>query len=260
MLPSKDERRRCLAGVPLFAELGEDELDRIAAQAVPVGLEKGATLFRAGDLPRGFYVVMQGRIKVSFLSARGAERVVEVFEAGRSFGEAVAFLAKPCPVGAQAVAKSVVLQIPVEPVLQEILRDGHYAARVIAGLCQRIHMLVMDLETHMMRSGTQRVAAYLLDQGARGQRADDAADAAPAPGRSALGRLGLSGAPHELQAPHEPPQLRLAAAKGLIASQLNLTQEHFSRILGELSRQGVIEVRGRGIRLLDARRLREYLS
>ena len=239
---------RFLATVALFAELGAHELDRIAAQATPVTLAKGAVLFRAGDLPRGFYAVVQGRVKVSFLSARGDEKVVEVFEPGRSFGEAVAFLSRPCPVSAQAMVDSLVLLIPVEPVLQEIRADGHYAARVIAGLCRRIHALVMDLEAQTMRSGTQRVAAYLLAQDAHGPDAD-------APDLLAA-RAGVAprGAAPE---PAGPIELRLDTSKGLLASRLNLTQEHFSRILAELARQGVIEVQGRDIRVLDVRRLRE---
>ena len=43
-----------------------------------------------------------------------------------------------------------------------------------------------------------------------------------------------------------------------MASRLNLTPEHFSRILHDLSGHGLIEVHGRGITILDAARLRSY--
>ena len=39
------------------------------------------------------------------------------------------------------------------------------------------------------------------------------------------------------------------SGKGVIASRLNLTQEHFSRILHELSESGLITVDGRTIRI-----------
>ena len=39
--------------------------------------------------------------------------------------------------------------------------------------------------------------------------------------------------------------------------RLNLTPEHYSRILHELVTAGLIEVDGRAIRILDPRRLRE---
>lgn len=227
-----------LAAAPLFAGLGDDELARIASHAVPITLRKGASLFGIGDMPRGFYVTMTGQVKVSFVSPRGDEKVVDLFGPGQSFGEAIAFLSRPAPVNAQAVASSTVLLIPVGPVLDEIVRDGHYAARVIAGMCRRIHALTMELESHLMHSGTQRVAAYLLSEAGKGGDGVDFDDRA-------------SGTIDQ--------EIRLPAAKGVVASRLGMTQEHFSRILGELGRQELIEVQGRGVRVLDARRLRAYV-
>jgi CRP-like cAMP-binding protein len=49
-------------------------------------------------------------------------------------------------------------------------------------------------------------------------------------------------------------------AKGVIASRLNLTQEHFSRILHDLAALGLIEVQGRRIRVLDLERLRRHVG
>lgn len=76
-------------------------------------------------------------------------------------------------------------------------------------------------------SGTQRVAGYLLSRLRENRKHDDAT-------------------------------VTLPARKGIIASQLNLTHEHFSRILHDLVAQGMIEVRGREIRLTDLGKLRAY--
>jgi len=48
----------------------------------------------------------------------------------------------------------------------------------------------------------------------------------------------------------------LPAAKAEIASQLNLTPEHFSRILHELAQAGLLQVQGRHITVPDPARLR----
>ncbi len=48
----------------------------------------------------------------------------------------------------------------------------------------------------------------------------------------------------------------LPTSKGIIASRLNLTQEHFSRMLNELSEKGLIVVDRRKIHILDVERLR----
>ena len=52
--------------------------------------------------------------------------------------------------------------------------------------------------------------------------------------------------------------VRLPSSKGNIASRLNLTQEHFSRILHELSEGGLIVVEGRKIAIPDVEKLRAY--
>ena len=53
-------------------------------------------------------------------------------------------------------------------------------------------------------------------------------------------------------------ELRLPASKGVIASRLNLTPEHFSRILHELTDAGLIRVEGRSFFILDVDGLRRY--
>jgi len=50
--------------------------------------------------------------------------------------------------------------------------------------------------------------------------------------------------------------VQLSAGKSVIASRLNMTPEHFSRILHELGNDGVIEIHGRTVRIPDVGRLR----
>jgi CRP-like cAMP-binding protein len=52
--------------------------------------------------------------------------------------------------------------------------------------------------------------------------------------------------------------VELATSKGVLASRLNITREHFSRVLHELSAGGLIEVRGRTIRILDVAGLQAF--
>jgi CRP-like cAMP-binding protein len=52
--------------------------------------------------------------------------------------------------------------------------------------------------------------------------------------------------------------MRLPTSKAVVASLLNVTPEHFSRILHDLTEQTLIEVDGREIRIVDPARLRAY--
>jgi len=154
--------------------------------------------------------------------------VVEIMGPGQSFGEAVMFMEKPYPVYSQALADSLLLHIAKAFVFEEIERDPGFARRMIAGLSRRLHGLIGDLEAYSLQSGTQRVIGYLLNA---------------VPDGAAAGA---------------PVELRLPASKGVIASRLNLTPEHFSRILHELTEAGLIRVDGRSFSILDVDGLQRY--
>ena len=62
----------------------------------------------------------------------------------------------------------------------------------------------------------------------------------------------------KLEGDEKTLSVTLPTNKGIIASRLNLTQEHFSRILHELSEKGLILVKGRKITIPDIEKLRTY--
>lgn len=220
--------RSFLANLPLFRELSEEEIERLARGTREAHAPRGQILFRRGDRCEGFHVIVFGQVKLAFNSADGTEKVVEIMGPGQSFGEAVMFMEKPYPVYSQTLADSLLLHIAKATVFEEIERDPGFARRMIAGLSRRLHGLIGDLEAYTLQSGTQRVIGFLLNAVPEG-----AADGAAV-------------------------ELRLPASKGVIASRLNLTPEHFSRILHELAAVGLIEVDGRSFSILDVDGLRQY--
>lgn len=69
--------RSVLATVPLFRELGEEEIDRIAARTRQVRAQRGEILLHRGEEANGLHVVVSGMVKLAFLSSRGDENVVD---------------------------------------------------------------------------------------------------------------------------------------------------------------------------------------
>jgi CRP-like cAMP-binding protein len=220
--------RAFLANLPLFRELAPEQLDRMATHTRQIRAERGEILFHRGDPVSGFHAIVYGQVKLAFVSAGGDEKVVEILGPGQSFGEAVMFMKRPHVVTAQALADSMLLYVEREAVFDEIKHDPDFAARMIAGLSRRLHQLVGDLEAYSMRSGTERVIGYLLSTGAEGVPEKGACD------------------------------ITLPTTKGVVASRLNLTQEHFSRILHDLSTAGLIKVQGRTVHIVDVERLRGH--
>ncbi len=222
-----------LQQTPLFHVHAPRELARLAHGVRELKVPKGEILFHRGDPCVGFHFILGGQIKLAFISPEGNEKVVEILRPGQSFGEAVMFMDKPYVVMAQALTEASLLHIAKAVVFDEMARDPLFSRQIVAGLAQRLHHLMADVESYSLRSGRDRVVAYLLGE-------KDIAGATPAEN----GRV----------------TVRLPTAKGTIASRLNLTQEHFSRILNELSTARLIEVEGRSIHIPDLERLRQSLA
>jgi CRP-like cAMP-binding protein len=171
--------------------------------------------------------VADGQGNVGFPSPQGVEKVIDIVRRGQSFGEALLFLDKPYMVFAQALADAMLLHVAKHAMLQELSCDPGFARRLLSGLARRVHGLVRDVEAYSLRSGQERVIGYLLA---------DAAD------------ISVNG---------KPVEVHLTPGKSVIASRLNMTPEHFSRILHDLCASGLIEVNGRAVRIPDLQRLRD---
>jgi len=215
-----------LAHVPLFDGLETDEIARLARGSREITAARGDILFHKGDTPTGFYLIVYGQVKLAFTSPQGGEKVVDIVGQGQTFGEAVMFMDKPFMVYAQALADSLLLHISKSAILDELDNDPKLGRKMIAGLSMRLHHLINDVESYSLRSGRQRIIGYLLRE-----------------------------YPNDRE---RSITVTLPTNKGVIASRLNLTQEHFSRILHELSEKGLIVVEGRKIHIPDVEKLRIY--
>ena len=217
-----------LVNLPLFSDLTPEEIKRIAAGTRRIYAAKGETLFSRGERCEGFHVVLYGQVKLSFVTPSGQEKVVEIIGPGGSFGEALMFMEKAYIVMAQTLADTMLLHVAKDAVFDELAREPAFAKKMLAGLSRRLHSLISDVESYSLQSGTQRVIGYLLRQ-------DDA-------------QAADSGA----------TKLTLPVSKAIVASRLNLTPEHFSRILHDLQTLGLISVDGRDVHIVDVARLRAY--
>lgn len=217
-----------LSRLPLFQELTPEQVVPIAAGAREKRLGKGEMLFQKGDLPKGFFIIVYGQVKLAFPSASGNEKVVEILGPRQSFGEAVMFMDRPYPIFAEALMDTLLIHVSMQAVFELLGSDPTFARRMLAGMAARLHSLINDVESYSLRSSAQRVIGYLLQHCPQGAECE--------------GQLEIS----------------LPTSKQIIASRLNLTPETLSRIFHELSEAGLITVQGKVIKAHDMRRLREY--
>lgn len=227
MTSSTIRARDVLSRLSIFAGVDIEEIVRIASGASEVPAHRGTYLYRRGDAASGLFILDTGLVKLSLNTDRGDERVVELVQPGTTFGESALFSGRPHILTAEALADSQLVHLPKDLLLSEMERDLPFARAVTRLLGSALYRRLSEFEEYVLASGTERVISFLL----RGQNGDALRNS-----------------------------VTLPANKGIIASRLNLTHEHFSRILRELIEAGLIEVDGREVRILNKTRLYAYVG
>lgn len=108
-----------------------------------------------------------------------------------------------------------------------LLKSSPDLSLVLLGdLSRRLRMRLNEIEVLSLKNSTHRVVRYLLTQ--------------------------IVGSESEY------PQFDLPVAKRLIAGQLAIQPETFSRIVHRLKEEGVIDMKGKEVTVLDRKALADY--
>lgn len=204
----------------LFARLDDQQFERVVALSRRRALADGERLFNAGDHATHFYLVVSGQIKLTRLAPNGNEKVIEIVAAGNTFAEALMFADAPAyPVTATAIEQCEVIAFDNKAFMALLRESVDTCFRMMSDMSQRLHRMIKEIDDLTLQSAIGRVAGYLI------------------------GKSTLEGKAHEL--------IELDLPKGIIASRLSITPETLSRILSSFSTQGMINVSGSRIAILD---------
>lgn len=209
----------------MFSELQQAQIDQLVTGTRLLDASRGTMLFNRGDRAHGFYLLLEGQIKLGVISPQGDEKVIGLIQPGQSFGEAVLFLERSFPIYAQATLDSKVLLITREAIFDILDNDITVVRRMLAGISARNRQLVNDIESISLQNSTQRLIGYLLQISA--------------------------------DSPN-PARVKLPANKLTIASMLNITPETLSRVMLRLNNAGLIEVNGKEIVITNVAGLRNF--
>jgi len=220
----KDELHR----IALFEALDDEQLASILKSSKVISLAARKTLFEKGVPAEYFYLLKSGQVKLYCLSAEGDEKVIEIINPSETFAEAIMFMPKHIfPVCAEAIKDSELYSFDMKQ-FREILENSKETCfRLLATMGRQLHGKITDIDNLTLHNASYRLVVYLLEQ-------------------LPEGALALS-------------SIHLGATKSIIASRLSIKPETFSRILLRMNKQGLIEVHGNDITLVDVKGLRELL-
>jgi CRP/FNR family cyclic AMP-dependent transcriptional regulator len=154
---------------PLFAKLGEEPLERIAALCVTRRLVAGELLFEKGDSGDSLYGVRRGSIRIETGSEGGERLTLNLLGPGDLFGEIALLDGQSRTANAVAAETCELYVLRRADFLAFIERDPRIALRLIELLCQRLRWMnermeeVALLPLHMRMA--RRLAGLALDFG-----------------------------------------------------------------------------------------------
>ena len=69
-----------LRALPFVEHMEAGHVERLAAMAKEVGFEKDQVIFREGEAPKQFFIVLSGKVALELTTHKGASRVLTVAE------------------------------------------------------------------------------------------------------------------------------------------------------------------------------------
>lgn len=211
-----------LKHISLLEEISAHEIEYLAQASEIVRRPKGSYVFKRGDRAKGLYIIITGRVKIAIPGVNEHDKVIEFFDAGQQFGEAVMFLDHPYLIDAQALEDSLLVFIGRDALIQVMTTNPVFMKKMVKGLALRFETLLHDIEVVNLPTAAARVADYLLRNSTLTQTID------------------------------------LSLPKRTIASKLGLQPETFSRALHQLSDEKCIAVDKAKITILDRDTLKRH--
>jgi CRP/FNR family transcriptional activator FtrB len=208
--------------LPLFRAISESTRAHLIRSTMAHSLSAGAILFEQGVVPNFQIIVISGSVQLFGRAIDKREVLIEVVRPPEFVIPAAVMTGAPYLMQARVPEPSRFVLIQADVFRAAVLTDPHLAQTVIASLAHQFRRMVRQIKNLKLRSSTQRAGCYILALAER------------------------QGTRDHVVLPYE---------KNLIASELGMKRESFSRALSSLERCG-IRVDGQTITILDADRLR----
>jgi CRP/FNR family transcriptional regulator len=226
---SADATTQLLARVPLFAELSDEELERIAQVAVPRSFPRGVRVFHEGDTSDACYIVRSGDLRVTREHSDGRAIALASLTTGDFFGELAMLDGQARSASVETLTDSELLALPAADMRRVIAGHGDIAAKLISALTRRLRETNERVARQSFQTVPSRVAGVLAQLIAEEVIPD--------------GRDGIT--------------IRMRQSD--LAQLAGTSRESVSRFLATLERAGVVMV-GRGrVTILEPTRLRAYI-
>jgi CRP-like cAMP-binding protein len=175
MAATSEDTIALLRAVPVFSELGEEELARVAEVAVPRQFVAGEVVFREGDESSTCYIVRHGRARAVREHPDGRSITLANFGPGDIFGELAMFDDERRSATIETLEDTEAIAILGGDMRRLLSEHADISVKLLASLGRRLRETNERLARQSFQTVQSRVASVLLQlvAGARSEGAEE---------------------------------------------------------------------------------------
>jgi CRP/FNR family transcriptional regulator len=175
MAATSEDTIALLRAVPVFSDLGEDELARVADVAVPRQFVAGEVVFREGDESSTCYVMRHGRARAVREHPDGRSITLANFGPGDIFGELAMFDDERRSATIETLEDTEAIAILGGDMRRLLSEHAEIAVKMLASLGRRLRETNERLARQSFQTVQSRVASVLLQlvAGARSEGTEE---------------------------------------------------------------------------------------
>jgi len=151
-----------LKTIPLFSELSEKDLQKIAQVATKQKYHKDNLILIEEEVGSTMFIILSGRVKISRISDDGREVILSILSDGDFFGEMSLLDGQTRSANVTAIEDSELMVIRREDFLQMLKDYPQIAINLLKELAQRIRKSDEHIKSLSLQDATGRVASTLL--------------------------------------------------------------------------------------------------
>lgn len=151
-----------LRNVPIFADLEDKELDRIAKLGTRQKYKKGNIVVLEKESGAALFVIISGKVKVVRTDVEGREVILSMFGPGEFFGEMSLLDGLARSASVVAISKAELFMIHRRDFLESMHQFPSIAVALLAEMAMRLRKADMQIKSLSLKDAAGRVANVLL--------------------------------------------------------------------------------------------------
>lgn len=204
--------------------LSREELVRVSACKTSKFIKKGEPLFEEGDRINGIFCIKDGVCKVSKMSENGRNQIISLIKKGDLLGERSLISDEPSNLKAVALNDMEVCFVPKEEIIRDLEKNPDFTMSVLKDLAKTLKKsdnVIIDMAQKTVK---QRLAETLIRLKDKFDMNDD----------------GI---------------INLQLSREDFANIVGTATESAIRLLSEFKKKGLVEFKGKEIKILNAQEL-----